>query len=89
MLVRSGDKPGQKIPVILETNASEGYWLIDSGNGLKMEQYGPYRIVRPEAQALWPQTLPSHVWERADAIFTGDTDEDGIGRWRFPEGRTR
>ncbi|TIV26204.1 MAG: class I SAM-dependent rRNA methyltransferase, partial [Mesorhizobium sp.] len=24
-------------------------------------------------------------WERADAVFTGDTDEEGIGRWRFPK----
>ena len=85
MMVRNGNKPDEQIPVILETTGSEGYWLIDSGNGLKMEQYGPYRIVRPEAQALWPQTLPSHVWEKADAVFTGDTDEDGMGRWRFPK----
>nr|WP_244483910.1 class I SAM-dependent rRNA methyltransferase [Rhizobium sp. Root482] len=82
--MRTGDKPGERIPVILETKGARDYHLIDSGDGLKLEQYGPYRIVRPEAQALWPKSLPAHVWENADSIFTGDTDEDGMGRWRFP-----
>ena len=82
--LRSGDKPGERIPIILETKGARDYHLIDSGDGLKLEQYGPYRIVRPEAQALWPKSLPAHVWENADSIFTGDTDEDGMGRWRFP-----
>src|SRR5690606_5832143 len=55
--MRSGDKPGERIPVILETRGARDYHLIDSGDGLKLEQYGPYRIVRPEAQALWPKSL--------------------------------
>ncbi|MBB4183723.1 23S rRNA (cytosine1962-C5)-methyltransferase [Sinorhizobium terangae] len=81
---RTGDKPAETVPLILETAATAGYHLIDSGNGEKLEQYGPYRIVRPEAQALWPKALPASIWEKADAAFTGDTDEDGMGRWRFP-----
>ena len=24
-------------------------------------------------------------WQNVDAIFTGDTDEEGLGRWRFPK----
>ena len=82
--IRPGEKPAETVPLILETAATAGYHLIDSGNGEKLEQYGPYRIVRPEAQALWPKALPASVWEKADAVFTGDTDEDGMGRWRFP-----
>ncbi len=84
LMARSGERPAERVPVILESLGAGDFHLIDSGNGLKLEQYGPYRIVRPEAQALWQPTLPSHVWEHADAIFTGDTDEDGMGRWRFP-----
>jgi 23S rRNA (cytosine1962-C5)-methyltransferase len=80
----TGERPPERVPVILESVASGDFHLIDSGYGLKLEQYGPYRIVRPEAQALWPPALPAHVWDNADAIFTGDTDEDGMGRWRFP-----
>ncbi len=84
MVARSGEKPAERVPLILETVAGGDYHLIDSGDGEKLEQYGPYRIVRPEAQALWPRSLPASVWEKADAVFTGDTDEEGMGRWRFP-----
>ncbi len=85
MIARRGEKPAENIPLILETRREAGFHLIDSGNGLKLEQYGDYRIVRPEAQALWQPALPDHVWSNVDAIFTGDTDEDGMGRWRFPK----
>ncbi|NHT74531.1 class I SAM-dependent rRNA methyltransferase [Rhizobiaceae bacterium CRRU44] len=83
MRPRTGDKPAERVPVILETAGEADYRLVDSGDALKLEQYGPYTIVRPEAQALWPKSQ-APLWERADAIFTGDTDEDGMGRWRFP-----
>jgi 23S rRNA (cytosine1962-C5)-methyltransferase len=86
LIRRSGEKPGERIPVILENSSSGGFRLVDSGNGEKLEQYGEYRIVRPEAQALWQPSLSQRAWENADAIFTGDTDEDGMGRWRFPKG---
>ncbi len=80
-----GALPEGRAPIILETGVTPGYALVDTGGGEKLEQYGPYRIVRPEAQALWPRRLPDRVWEAADAVFTGDTDEDGIGRWAFPK----
>ncbi len=69
----------------METSDTEGFALIDSGDGEKLEQYGPYRIVRPEAQALWPRQLGDTEWADADAIFTGDPDEEATGRWRFPK----
>ncbi|UJW75836.1 class I SAM-dependent methyltransferase [Rhizobium sp. SL42] len=84
LMLRSGERPAERVPLILESSGAGDFHLIDSGDGLKLEQYGPYRIVRPEAQALWPRALPAHVWDNATAIFTGDTDEDGMGRWRFP-----
>ncbi|WP_084367376.1 class I SAM-dependent rRNA methyltransferase [Rhizobium sp. RU36D] len=84
LTLRSGERPAERVPLILHSDGAGDFHLVDSGNGLKLEQYGPYRIVRPEAQALWPRALPDHVWEAADAIFTGDTEEDGMGRWRFP-----
>ena len=30
------------------------YALLDSGAGRKLERYGAVRVIRPEAQALWP-----------------------------------
>src|SRR5947209_19175285 len=40
-------------PIALRTTAWADYGLIDSGNGRKLERYGPYRVVRPEPQCLW------------------------------------
>ncbi|QPC88542.1 class I SAM-dependent rRNA methyltransferase [Mesorhizobium sp. NBSH29] len=82
---REGVLPAEKLPVILEVAPNEDYALLDSGAGEKLEQYGPYRIVRPEGQAIWQRALPAHEWDNVDAIFTGDTDEEGMGRWRFPK----
>ena len=82
---RTGALPAETLPLILEVAPNDDYALIDSGGGRKLEQYGAYRIVRPEGQAIWQAALPAKEWERADAIFTGDTDEEGMGRWRFPK----
>jgi 23S rRNA (cytosine1962-C5)-methyltransferase len=82
---RAGALPAERLPVILEVAPNADYALIDSGGGEKLEQYGPYRVVRPEGQAIWLKALPAREWDKADAVFTGDTDEEGIGRWRFPK----
>lgn len=81
---RQGALPTEQLPLILEVAPNADYALLDSGDGQKLEQYGPYRIVRPEGQAIWRPALPEREWLNADAIFTGDTDEEGLGRWRFP-----
>ena len=49
-------------------------------------QYGPYRIVRPGGPGDLAKGLAGdRTGSSADAVFTGDTDEEGIGRWRFPK----
>jgi len=69
-------------PLILETTGLEDYALIDSGGGRKLERFGALVLDRPEEQAIWTPRLPAAEWERADAVFTGDTDEEGAGRWK-------
>ena len=69
-------------PTILRTTAWSDYALLDSGEGRKLERYGPYRVVRPEPQCLWSPSRPKNEWESADAVFD-PTDEDEAGRWRF------
>ncbi len=82
---RSGALPLERLPIILEVSPGDDYALLDSGDGQKLEKYGPYVIVRPEGQAIWRPALPGSEWRKADAIFAGDTDEEGMGRWRFPK----
>ncbi|WP_416356704.1 class I SAM-dependent methyltransferase [Aureimonas phyllosphaerae] len=79
-----GERPAFRAPVVLEVEPGADYALLDSGDGEKLERYGPLTIRRPENQAIWPRRMATARWDGADAIFTGDTDEEGAGRWRFP-----
>lgn len=59
------------------------YELLDTGDGAKLERFGPYTLVRPETQALWPRGLPEREWQRADAVFEKSRGGDeGPGVWR-------
>jgi 23S rRNA (cytosine1962-C5)-methyltransferase len=69
-------------PIVLRTTGWSDYGLVDSGDGRKLERYGPYRVIRPEPQCLWRPRLGPDVWATADAVFD-PTDEDEAGRWRF------
>jgi 23S rRNA (cytosine1962-C5)-methyltransferase len=69
-------------PIVLRTTGWADYGLVDSGDGRKLERYGPYRVVRPEPQCLWRPRLAEADWAAADAVFD-PTDEDEAGRWRF------
>lgn len=57
------------------------YRLLDSGGGRKLERFGPYTLIRPEAQATWRPALPEEAWEAVHASF--EFDASGNGRWRF------
>ncbi|MFA6177914.1 MAG: class I SAM-dependent methyltransferase [Candidatus Paceibacterota bacterium] len=46
-----------------------GYELIDTGEGEKLERFGPYTFVRPYEDAVWPKTLENKEWAKADGKF--------------------
>ena len=68
------------VPLVMTGEGWADYALLDSGDGRKFERYGPYRFIRPEAQALWRPRLAE--WD-ADGEFVPASDEDGGGRWVF------
>lgn len=57
------------------------YQLLDSGNGQKMERFGAYRLIRPEAEAIWRPALPEAEWRSAQAVFVPSPEENG-GHWQ-------
>ncbi len=59
----------------------EDYELLDSGDGQKLERFGPYRLVRPEPEAVWRRQLPTREWEAAHAVFQPAPEENG-GHWQ-------
>ena len=56
------------------------YELLDSGNGLKLERFGAYRLIRPEAEAIWRPALPESKWKTANAKFVTNDELHG-GHW--------
>ncbi len=66
---------------LLESPDWKDYELLDSGDGLKLERFGVYRFVRPEAQAIWKRGLPEAAWSEAHAVFEPTSEESG-GHWQ-------
>ncbi|GAB4551642.1 MAG: class I SAM-dependent methyltransferase [Anaerolineae bacterium] len=72
------------------------YGLIDSGNGRKLERFGPYTLIRPEPGATWHPTR-HWDWERADAQFNPTGSNQGawqilkpmLPRWEIQFSRLR
>lgn len=67
-------------PGVMISDPRSDYALIDSGNGRKLERYGEYHFIRPEAQAMWS---PAQQQWQADGEFIPASDDDGGGRWHF------
>jgi len=67
---------------LLESPHWKDYALLDSGDGLKLERFGPYMFVRPEVQAMWSRALPGEEWGQAHAVFQPTGEESG-GHWQF------
>ncbi len=74
--------PASPVLLLLSSPEWKEYTLLDSGGGLKLEQFGPYRLVRPEAEAIWRQALPEKDWKSAAAEFQPSAEENG-GHWEM------
>src|SRR5262249_59848000 len=59
-----------------------GYQLLDTGNGAKLEQVGPYRLVRPAPQALWRPSYPSEGWDTAGGRYHRPSSGGGTGAFK-------
>ena len=57
------------------------YQLLDCGDGMKQERWGPYVLGRPDPQVLWPRhgQTPGTPWERWDGFY--HRSASGGGSW--------
>ncbi len=55
--------------MILKTEKQKEYELLDSGNGEKLERYGPYVLRRPDPEALWQKSKDPEFWNKAELQF--------------------
>ena len=58
----------------------DGYELLDSGHGRKLERFGDIILIRPCAQAVWAPQQPNR-WKQATARF----DREGGLNWHRRE----
>ena len=63
---------------------SDGYELLDSGFGRKLERFGDFVLARPCSQALWRPSLDESEWRRADASFDREEGNRWHGRGNLP-----
>lgn len=68
---------------VIEMAGFDGYALLDSGSGRKLERFGSVTLDRPEPQALWQPKLPPARWKTAHAVFSASGEDDEKGRWRI------
>jgi 23S rRNA (cytosine1962-C5)-methyltransferase len=71
-----------------------GYELLDSGEGEKLEKVGTIVVRRPDPEALWHRNLPDTTWQDADLSFeridakTGSWQKKGgvLDEWTIEHG---
>lgn len=60
----------------------QDYQLLDSGDFMKLERFGPVTLARPEPQAIWPRAWDQSRWQReANATFERDPKNSDKGQW--------
>lgn len=74
-------------PTLFESPVLEDHALLDSGEGEKLERYGPVTLRRPDPQALWRRRLDPSAWASADLTFVRESDRGG--RWEAGRGAGR
>ena len=58
------------------------YALLDSGDGHKLERFGPHVLIRPESLATWRPALRREEWDAAEAAFE-PAGKGEQGAWVF------
>ncbi len=70
-------------PTLAVASGWTDYRLIDCGYGMKQERWGPYVLVRPDPQVIWPRRgrAAEQPWEGWDGFY--HRSEKGGGSWEF------
>ncbi len=67
-------------PALIVADGWKDYRLLDCGLGMKQERWGPYTLVRPDPQIIWPRRSGA-AWDNWDGFY--HRAESGGGRWEF------
>jgi 23S rRNA (cytosine1962-C5)-methyltransferase len=67
-------------PSLIVASGWQDYQLLDAGSGMKLERWGPYTLVRPDPQIIWPRR-GGEPWQEWDGYY--HRSEAGGGRWEY------
>jgi len=68
-------------PALAVADRWQEYQLLDCGAGMKQERWGPYTLVRPDPQVIWPRQGAEGGWEGWDGFY--HRSDQGGGKWEF------
>ncbi len=68
-------------PALLVADRWRDYELLDCADGMKQERWGPYTLVRPDPQVIWPRRGGARPWSHWDGFY--HRSDSGGGRWEF------
>jgi 23S rRNA (cytosine1962-C5)-methyltransferase len=76
-------QPHPERPELIVADRWREYQLLDCGDGMKQERWGPHTLVRPDPQIVWPRhgRDPGARWEEWDGFY--HRSASGGGRWEF------
>jgi 23S rRNA (cytosine1962-C5)-methyltransferase len=57
------------------------YELLDTGDGDRLERWGPYILRRPDPQIIWPIQNPDPIWQQVNAHY--HRNASGGGHWEY------
>ena len=68
---------------ILLADQWQDYQLLESGDGMKHENWGQHTLVRPDPQIIWPRhgKKSGAPWKDLDGLY--HRSESGGGKWEF------
>ncbi len=64
---------------MLTANHWKDYELLDTSDGMRLERWGRYTLVRPDPQVIWKNRKQHPMWKRADATY--HRSSGGGGSW--------
>lgn len=62
------------------TKGFKDYQILDTGDGMKLENWNGHILARPDPQVIWKKQRED-LWKKADAIYSRSTS--GGGAWDF------
>jgi len=68
-------------PGLIVADNWKDYQLLDCGLGMKHEKWGPYTLVRPDPQIIWPRAGGNGRWENWDGYY--HRSDTGGGKWEY------